>query len=246
EHARHGRDFGADAVELADHVPGKGGMFGGKFLLLLCSGEYADAERLGEIEPATGARAVVLLEVFARDLPGNGEAEDRLRRIDAVAARKGDAGIRAGHAPALHHLPGHFRRQYFHRPAENGDGHDGPAAHGVDVADGIGGGDAAEVERIVRNGHEEVGGAEDDLAVADVVGGGVVLAAVADQQARIGPGCGFAGERAAHLAGAEDCIQNARRYLAAAPGAVAVFSQFVLLLGHANSPVVSRNYRCII
>src|SRR5690606_14080436 len=88
-HARHGRDLGTDAVELAHHVPGKGGMFGGEVLLLLCSGEYADAERLGEIEPAASARGVVLLEVFARNLPGNGEAQDGLRRVDAVAARQG-------------------------------------------------------------------------------------------------------------------------------------------------------------
>jgi hypothetical protein len=49
-------------------------------------------------------------------------------------------------AAAANHFPGNFRRQHIDRPAEDGDGHQRVAAHGVDVADGIGGGDAAEIE----------------------------------------------------------------------------------------------------
>ncbi|MND53355.1 hypothetical protein D3C80_443900 [compost metagenome] len=88
-------------------------------------------------------------------------------------------------ATTVDHLLGHFRRQRIDGPAEDGDGDDGLATHGVDIADGVGGGDAAKGEGVIDDGHEEVGGGDDALTVADVHHGGVILAAVADDQGRV-------------------------------------------------------------
>ena len=60
--------------------------------------------------------------------------------------------------------------------------HDRPAAHRVDVADRVGRGDAAEVERIVDDRHEEVGGRDQRLLVVELVDGGVVGGLDADHQ----------------------------------------------------------------
>jgi len=60
------------------------------------------------------------------------------------------------------------------------------AAHGVHVADGIGGGDAAEVERVIDDGHEEVGGGKQQgVAIVEQPGGGIVAHLVANEQAGI-------------------------------------------------------------
>src|SRR5690606_23814283 len=88
---------------------------------------------------------------------GHRQSEDGLGSVDGVTAGQGNAGGVADRPAAAHDLPGHFRRQHVDRPAEDGDGHQRIAAHGVDVTDGIGGGNAAEVEGVVDNRHEEVG-----------------------------------------------------------------------------------------
>lgn len=102
-----------------------------------------------------------------------------------MATCQRDPRLLAGETPTVDHLLRHLRRQFGDRPAENGDRHDRFAAHGVHVADGVGGGDTAEIERIVDDRHEEVGGADDADAVADVVHRRVVTGFIADQQARI-------------------------------------------------------------
>src|SRR5690606_22966466 len=45
-------------------------------------------------------------------------------------------------------------------PAENGNGHQGRAAHGIDVTDGIGCGDPAKVEGVIDNRHKEIRSAD--------------------------------------------------------------------------------------
>jgi hypothetical protein len=102
-------------------------------------------------------------------------------------------------------------RQHVDRHAHQRQRHDGRAAHGIDVADGVGGGDAAEVERVVDDGHEEVGGGDQRLLVVEPVDGGVVGGLDAHQQL-FGDG---------HLRRAlEDVRQHAGRDLAAAAAAV--------------------------
>src|SRR5699024_3097412 len=54
--------------------------------------------------------------------------------------------------------------------------------HGVDVRQCIGGGDAAEIMRLVDDGHEEVGGGDQGLVVVEAVDGSIIGALIADQQ----------------------------------------------------------------
>ncbi len=102
-----------------------------------------------------------------------------------MATGQRDPRLLAGETAAVDHLLRHLRRQLGDRPAENGDRHDRFAAHGVHVADGVGSRNAAEIEWIVDDRHEEVGGADDADAVANVVHRRIVAGFIADQQARI-------------------------------------------------------------
>ena len=89
--------------------------------------------------------------------------------------------------------------------------HDRLAAHRVDVGQRIGRGDAAEVERVVDDRHEEVGGGDDRLLVVELVDGGVVGGVVADQQV---------GKERQRRAALEQIGEQAGRDLAAATAAV--------------------------
>jgi hypothetical protein len=110
------------------------------------------------------------------------QAVDRLHRIDRVAAGDRDARLAAHRGAAFQDLADGLQRQHVDRHAHQRQRHDGRAAHGVDVADGVGGGDAAEVERVVDDGHEEVGGGDQRLLVVEPVDGGVVGGLDAHQQ----------------------------------------------------------------
>src|SRR5690606_33023784 len=121
-----------------------------------------------------GARAAVAPDQGGIDQADRDQAVDRLHRVDGVAAGDGDAGVAAGAGAAVEDARDRLRGEHVHRHAHQGQGEQRGAAHGVDVADRVGGGDAAEVVRIVDDGHEEVGGRHDRLALVDAVHGGVV------------------------------------------------------------------------
>ena len=187
-----------------------------EFALLLGGGEDADADRLGQIEGVTHLGGVVLLDGIQRHDTGYREAEDGLGSVDAVATRQRDARFVAHLTATVDHLLGHFGGQGIDGPTENGDGDDGLAAHGVDVADGVGGGNAAKGKGIVDDGHEEVGGGNNALTVADIDHGCVILAAVANHQSRV--------VETRDLA-LENGVEYLGRNFAAAASAVAVLGQ---------------------
>ena len=89
--------------------------------------------------------------------------------------------------------------------------HDGRAPHGVDVGDGIGGGNAAKVKRVVHDGHEEVGGGNQRLLVVELVDGRIVRRLNAHHQ--------FLGDGHGRHA-FQNVRQHARRNLAATATAV--------------------------
>ncbi|SOZ59861.1 GCN5-related N-acetyltransferase (modular protein) [Cupriavidus taiwanensis] len=187
--------------------------------LLLGRGQHADAERLGQVKPAARRGGVVALHVRALDQSRHRQAEDGLGRVDRMTACQRNAGVVAGAAPAGHHFARHLGRQHVHRPAQDGDGHQRVAAHGVDVADRIGRGDAAEVERIVDDGHEEVGGGNHAaLAVRAIqrIHRRVIARGIADPQARV---------QVLRAAAGQDHVEHFGRNLAAAAGTVAVLRQ---------------------
>ena len=71
-------------------------------------------------EQAGRSGRIVTPQLIARHDAGYRQTKDRFRGINAVAARKGNAGIQTGFAATLHYLLGNFRRQLVDWPAQNG------------------------------------------------------------------------------------------------------------------------------
>jgi len=71
------------------------------------------------------------------------------------------------------------------RPAEQVEGEHRAAAHGVAVAEGVGGGDGPPEVGVVDDGGEEVDGQQERQVVADPVDGGVVGRVEAQQEVRV-------------------------------------------------------------
>ena len=152
---------GASEVHLAHGLRRQPLMLRLEQRFFLCGGQHADPQRFGEIQFAARLRGAVFLDALGGHHAGDRQTEDRLRGVNGVAARQRDPRLLAGKAPALHHFAGDFRRQGVDRPAENGNRHNRFPAHGENIADGVGGGNAAKVERIIDNRHKKVGGADD-------------------------------------------------------------------------------------
>jgi hypothetical protein len=102
-------------------------------------------------------------------------------------------------------------RDLVQRYAENGQRHDRLAAHGIDVGNRIGRGNAAEVVGIVHNRREEVGGRNHAGAVVKLPDRGIVGRLGSDQQLPVGSGQRLIGQ---------ELFQHRRRELAAAAATV--------------------------
>src|SRR5690606_16920996 len=116
---------------------------------------------------------------------GDGQAEDRLRPIDRVTTGQGNTRLLAGKASAFDHVAGNLRREGVNRPAQNGDRHNRFTAHRKDIADGAGGRNAPEVERVVDDRHKEITGADNAGAVTQVINRCIVTRFVTDKQVRV-------------------------------------------------------------
>ena len=117
--------------------------------------------------------------------PSNRQTENRLRRIDAVAAGKRDPRSRTGISSASQHLSGDCSVELVHRPAQDSYGQNRLSAHRVDVADCIHGSYRTEVKWIVHDRHEKVRRADDRLIVVDLVYGSIIASLIADEQTRV-------------------------------------------------------------
>jgi hypothetical protein len=158
------------------------------------------------------------------------QAVDRLDGIDGVAAGDGDAGFGADALAAADDVTDGFQRQLVDRHAHQGQGHDRRATHGINVGNGVGSGNAAEVERVVDDRHEKVGGGDQRLRVVEAVDGRVVRGFDADHQF-------FRNREIARIF--QDFRQHARCDLAAAAAPVRERRQFDEglggMVGHGNS-----------
>ena len=110
-----------------------------------------------------------------------------------MTARNGDTSFGADRGAASQDRTHRFYRQFLKRHPKYGQRHDGLATHGVDIRDGIGGGDAAEVVRIIHHRHEEVGGGDDAVLVIDLPDGCIVTGFRTDEKLRIGCSLRLAG-----------------------------------------------------
>ena len=157
----------------------------------------------------------------------HGEAVHRLGAVDGMAAGDGNAGRRAYCSAALEDFAHHLGRDLVDGHAEDRQRQDRLAAHGVDVGDGVGGGDAAEVEGVVDHRHEEVGGGDDAGVVVELPHRGVVGGLGADQQ--------LLERRDRRLVG-QQLLQHGWGKLAAAAAAVREAGEADLANVHALSP----------
>jgi hypothetical protein len=152
-------------------------------LLLLQRGAiHTDAERLAEHQCVAGLRTSVAFQVAWIDEADGDQPVDRLDRIDRVTAGDRDAGARTHRLAAFENLADRVHRQLVDRHADQRQCEQRRAAHRVDVRDGIGCRDRAEIEGVVDDRHEEVGRRDDRLRVIDPVDRRVVRRLDADQQ----------------------------------------------------------------
>ncbi|MNU93557.1 hypothetical protein D3C71_834990 [compost metagenome] len=184
--------------------------------LFLGGRKDADPQGFGEIEQATGGGGVVALHVALFHQTGDGQAKDRFWRVDGVPTCQRDARRVTHRTTAAYHFPGNFRGQHVHRPAQNRNRHQRIAAHRIDVADGIGGGNSTEIEGIVDDRHEKVGGRDHAAFIIDCIHRRIIARGIADPKFRV--------EVLRPTAG-QDHFQHLGRNLATASSAVAVLSQ---------------------
>lgn len=83
-----------------------------------------------------------------------------------MPAAQGDAGIRTGLATAVDNLLRDLGAQFVDGPTKDRDGHERFAAHRVDIANGVGGGDATKLKGVIHDGHEKVGRRDNGLTIA--------------------------------------------------------------------------------
>ena len=210
-HAVQRGQIGAGGVELrgaGDHLRVA---VGAERVLFERGRHHAHPQWLAQHQQVAHPGIGVALNPFRVHQAHRHQPVDRFDRVDGVAAGNRNARLAADRGATLQDLSDRCQRQHVDRHAHQRQRHDRPAAHGVHVADGVGGGDAPEVERVVDDGHEEVGGGDQRLLVVEAVDGGVVAGLDAHQQ--------FRGDR--HLRRAlEDVRQHAGRDLATAAATV--------------------------
>jgi hypothetical protein len=126
-----------------------------------------------------------------------------------VAADERDPVLRQDLKPAAHDLREYREVNALLREARDGEGGRGRAAHRPNVVDGVQGGDAPVVERVVNDGREEVDGLDEGEVVRETVNPRVVGGLDADDQVRV----------ARDVQTAQDLGEFARRELGRSTGA---------------------------
>ncbi len=232
-----------DGLELAETRPGRVELGGGRdhrlvagrveLALLQCRADDAHAERLAEDQLVARPRAGVAFQVPRIDQADGHQSIYRFDGIDGVAAGDRNAGTRAHRLAAFEDLADHVERNLVHGHADEGQGEERLAAHRIDVGDGVGGGDRAEIERIVDDRHEEIGGRDDRLRVVQAIHRRVIARLDSDEEL---PGNEPRGRPR------ENLLQDARGDLAAASAAVAELGEPDLHVHRCSSfHLLSRN-----
>jgi len=172
---------------------------------------HADAERLGQDEQVARLCTGVAQHAAGMDEAERHQPVDRFGAVDGVPAGDRDAGFGADGGAArddrLHAL--HSDPAQWH--AEDRQREDRRAAHGVNVRERVGGGDATELERIVDDRREEVGRGDQGLLVVQPPDRRVIPSLEPDQEVGEGAGLRHAGQ---------DLLQHGGRQLAAAAAAM--------------------------
>jgi len=197
------------------------------------AGQHAAADRLGEHERVAGPGGGVGQDAIGMHAARDGQPVFDLRVAHAVSAGNHRAGlVHDVGAPA----------QDVRKPvvvdiavgvAHQVEGRQRLAAHRVHVAERVGGGDAAEVVRVVHQRREEIGRQDEGRVLVETIHARVVERLRPDEQV----GMPLRAEPAQHLRHA------VLRQLAGSPGAVGVVRQsFLAAGGHVRSQLSVLSY----
>jgi len=156
-----------------------------RFLLFDPRGDDADAQRFRQDEPVPGLSADVAHDPVGTHQPRDGQAVLGLRIVDAVAARDEDPGLPGLVRAPLQDLLQDGQRQLPAREADDVQGEDRPAAHGIDVGQRVRRGDRPVVVRVVHDGREDVHGLDEGEVVGEAVDRRVVDGARPHQEVRV-------------------------------------------------------------
>ncbi|MNU78406.1 hypothetical protein D3C71_679940 [compost metagenome] len=99
-----------------------------------------------------------------------------------MTARNRDTSFSADRCATLEDPGNLFRLQLVDRHTQDRKRHDRLSAHGIDIGNGVGGGDAAKIVGVVHHRHEEVCGGDHACIVVDLPDSGVVGHLVSDQK----------------------------------------------------------------
>ena len=144
------------------------------------------SERLGQNQYVAHASTRVGNDGPGIDTPDDGQSEDRLLGLDRVAAHDGYSRLVCLLDRATENFAEHFGRQGPAREADQAERRQGNAGHGIDVAQGIGRRDRAEVIRAVDDRREKIGGEDQRQFVAESINSRVIGRCVTDDHVGIG------------------------------------------------------------
>ena len=178
--------FAGGAIELQHRFAGRFDIGFARDAAFQCGRNHAGTDPLCQHQGVAGAGACVGLDALGMDGSGDGVAELDLVVGDAVASQNGALGFA--------HLVGSAANDSFQRLeiafgriCEDGQRRDGPASHGIDIAERIGGGDGSEGVGIVHDGREEVDGLNQGTLRRELVHAGVVRRVKPDQNVTVRP-----------------------------------------------------------
>ena len=117
----------------------------------------AQANRLGEHQQIARSSASVRKHLARMHAAHDGQAKNRLFRLNGVPAHDGDARLGRLVRRATQDVAQNFRRKLLIREAHEIEGRQRFAAHGVNIAEGIGRCDGAKIVRPIDDGGEEIG-----------------------------------------------------------------------------------------
>lgn len=165
--------FSGKTVEGEHGFGGCGDLIGIGQTALEGGGDNTGPESLGQHEAVAGTSVGIGTETGGVDEPGDRVAEFDGIVGDRMATEEGAFGFL--HLGSAAGEDGAQRFDIvFCRVAEDREGSDWFAAHGVDIAEGVGGGDGAEIKRIVDDGSEEVESLHEGAVVRELVDAGIV------------------------------------------------------------------------
>ena len=173
-HAVQRRQLRAGGVELGGDANHLGVARRVEFFFFQRRRQDAHAQRFAQNQAVAHARIGIALDALGVHQTQGDQTINGLHRVDGVAPGNRNARRAANRSATFQNLANGLGGQHIDGHAHQRQRHDGRAAHGVDVGDGVGGGNAAKVKRIVHDGHEEVGSGNQRLLVVEFVDGCVV------------------------------------------------------------------------